>query len=159
MSSNKIIPMKVTKQQITNFLEGKRLAIAGVSRDPKKFGYLVFKDLTKNGFTVLPINPKSELIDGIKCFKSVSELPKDVESLLIMTPKHMTDDTLREAISRGIKNIWVQQMSETKDTLKIAEEYQKEIIFGKCIYMFAEPVPGFHKFHRTLVKLFGALPR
>jgi predicted CoA-binding protein len=151
--------MKVRKQQITTFLNGKRLAIAGVSRDPKKFGHLVFKDLTKNGYTILPVNPNVESIDGVKCFKSVNDLPGDVESLLIMTPKPMTDNTLREAISKGIRNIWVQQMSETKDTLRIAEEYQREIISGKCIYMFAEPVSGFHKFHRAVMKIFGGLPK
>jgi uncharacterized protein len=151
--------MKVTKHQITTFLEGKRIAMAGVSRDPKKFGNLVFKDLRKNGYTLLPINPAAESIEGVACFKSVSDLPAGTDSLLIMTPKRATDATLREAISKGIKNIWVQQHSETSETMKIAEEYQREIIFGKCIYMFAEPVPGFHKFHRTLLKIFGGLPK
>jgi predicted CoA-binding protein len=151
--------MKVRKQQIIDFLSGRKLALAGVSRDPNKFGNKVFKDLSKNGYSIVPINPNASDIDGVKCYGSVNELPADIDSLLIMTPKAMTDNILREAISKGIKNIWVQQMSETSDTLKIAEEYQKEIIFGKCIFMFAEPVAGFHKFHRTLLKIFGAIPR
>jgi hypothetical protein len=50
-------------------------------------------------------------------------------------------------------------MSETNQTIKIAEEYQKEIIHKKCIYMFAEPVAGIHRFHRTILKLFGMLPK
>ena len=89
----------------------------------------------------------------------MNDLPRDVSHLLILTPKEETDVVLREAINKGITNIWVQQMSETADTIRIAEEYNVELITGKCIYMFAEPVAGVHKFHRTLMKWFGKLPR
>lgn len=150
---------KVSKEQIDSFFESKRFSIAGVSRNPKKFGHQVFRDLMKKGYDIIPVNPSTPVIDGIKCYKSVEEIPKDVDSLLILTPKNQTDIILRQAIQRGIKNIWVQQMSETQDTLRIAEEYEKEIISGKCVYMFAEPVASIHRFHRTLVKMFGGLPK
>ena len=150
--------MKITKDQINSFLNGNKIAIAGVSRSSKKFGYQVYKELMDKNFPVLAINPNADTINGESCYKSVSELPADVESILIVTPKQQTDVVLREAIQKGIKNIWVQQMSNTEQTLKIAEEYQREIISGKCIFMFAEPVKGFHKFHKTLIKLFGGLP-
>jgi predicted CoA-binding protein len=149
----------VTKKEIEIFFEPKKLAIVGVSRDKKKFGHLVFKDLKAKGYSVYPVNPYADKIDGDRCYGSVKDLPDDVESVLILTPKEETDSILREVINRGIINIWVQQMSETKQTIKIAEEYQKEIIHKKCIYMFAEPVTGFHKFHRTILRLFGMLPK
>lgn len=151
--------MKVTNNQINSFLEGRKLAIAGVSRSSKKFGHVVYKELKDKNYSVVPINPNADTIDGDPCIKSVDELPADIESILITTPTSETDKVLRKAIQKGIKNIWVQQMSETQETLKIAEEYQREIIFGKCIFMFAEPVNGFHKFHKTLVRLFGGLPK
>ena len=150
---------KISKEQIDSFLAGKKLAVAGVSRDPNKFGYHVLKELTKNGYTIFPINPNADEINGHSCYKSVDDLPSDVDSLLIVTPRNVTDQVLVSAIKKGIKNIWVQQSANTGETLKIAEEYQKEIIYGKCIFMFAEPVLSIHKFHRTLVKIFGGLPK
>jgi uncharacterized protein len=151
--------MKVSRQQIDDFLHAKIIAMAGVSRNPKKFGNVVFRDLIKNGYKVLPVNPEAEKINDVTCYKSIAELPSEVDSLLIMTPKSVTDIVLREAISKGIKHIWVQQMAETRETINIAEEFQQAIITGKCIYMFAEPVPGLHKFHRSLTKIFGGLPK
>ena len=151
--------MKVTKKAIENFFEPRKMAIAGVSRNPKKFGHVLFKELSEKGIEILPINPKTEEINGVKCYKSVAELPADIKSILIVTPKEETDAILREAINKGIPNIWVQQMSETEETMKIAEEYQVEIIYKKCAFMFAEPIKSFHKFHRTLVKLFGGMPK
>lgn len=150
---------KVSREQIDKFFAGKQIAIAGVSRNPKKFGYTVFKELRSKGFNILPINPNADEIDGVNCYKDVENLPSGVESLVILTSKEQTDEILTQALKRGIKNIWVQQMSDTKDTLRIAEEYDQEIIFGKCIFMFSEPIEGFHKFHRALVKLFGGMPK
>ena len=151
--------MKTSKKQIDDFLKSEKVAFVGVSRNKKKFGYLTFKSLVDNGYTIYPVNPHTDKIDDKNCFARVSELPDDVESILIMTPKDKTDEILRESISRGIKNIWVQQMSDTANTMKIAEEYQREIIAGKCIFMFAEPISGIHKFHRMLVIFFGGLPK
>ena len=151
--------MKITKKDIEKFFEPKKLAIAGASRNTKKFGHGIFKELLSKGYEVIPVNPNATEIDGVKCYHNVSEIPGNVKSLLIVTPKEETDGVLREAINKGIANIWVQQMSETEDTIKIAEEYQVDVIYKKCIYMFAEPVAGFHKFHRTIVRIFGGLPK
>ena len=149
----------ITRKKIEGFLENKKLAIAGVSRNPKKFGHVVYEDLKKKGYQVLAVNPAAESINGDPSYKSVNDLPGDVKHLLILTPKQDTDAVLREAINKGITNIWVQQMSETADTIRIAEEYNIELITGKCIFMFAEPVAGIHKFHRTLMKWLGRLPK
>jgi len=149
----------VSKKQIDRFLEPRKLAIAGVSRNPKKFGHMVFSDLKKSGYDIYPVNPDAAEIEGTKCYTAVSELPGDVKHLLIITPKNQTDSVLKDAINHGMTSIWVQQMSETETTIKIAEEYKTEVILKKCIYMFAEPVAGIHKFHRGVVKFFGRLPR
>jgi predicted CoA-binding protein len=151
--------MKVTRKEIEKFFEPKKLAIAGASRNPKKFGHGIFKELLSKGYEVVPVNPSATEIDGVTCYHNVSEIPDDVKSLLIVTPREETDGVLREAINKGISNIWVQQMSETEDTIKIAEEYQVDVIYKKCIYMFAEPVSGIHKFHRVIARIFGGLPK
>ena len=149
----------VTKSDIQNFLQPKRFAIAGVSRNPKKFGRIVYNDLKKNGYTLFPVNPNIQEIDGDKCYTTIGELPDDVKHLFIATPKKDTDNVLRDAIQKGITHVWVQQMSETTETTKIAAESNVKLISRKCIFMFAEPVPGIHKFHRNLMWCFGRLPK
>jgi uncharacterized protein len=149
----------VTKMDIERFLEPKRLAIAGVSRNPKKFGHAVFQGLKKSGYTVYPINPHSTELDGEKCYAAVEDLPGDVKHLLIVTPKKETDAVLREAIKKGITSIWVQQKSQTTETARIAGESNVDLISDKCIFMFANPVQGVHKFHKTVVGFFGRLPK
>ena len=82
--------MNVTLNQINSFLVNRRMAIAGVSRNPKKFGGYVFNELKQKGFVLYPVNPNADEIQGVKCYKTLAELPDDIDRLLIVTPKHET---------------------------------------------------------------------
>ena len=117
------------------------------------------KDLSAIGYDIIPINPKAEEIDGKKCYKSVNDLPSDINRLLIMTNKSETDEILSEAIKKGMKSIWVQQTSNTDKTMDIAKSNNFDnIVLKECIYMFANPT-SVHKFHRFFKKIFGLMPK
>jgi predicted CoA-binding protein len=135
------------------------MAMAGASRNLKKFGGVIFKELKEKGFELYPINPNADVIQGVKCYKSVDELPPDVEHLFIVTSKEDTDAVAHAAIKKGIKMIWIQQKSDTPEAVKVIEEAGIPLIHKKCIMMFADPVKSFHGFHRFLVKTFGAYPK
>ncbi len=149
----------VTLNEIQKFLEPRKMAIAGASRNLKKFGGVVFKELREKGFELYPINPNAEEIQGVKCYKSVDEIPKDVMHLLILTSKEETEVVALAAVKKGIKMIWIQQKSETPEVIKTIEKAGIPLIYNKCIMMFATPVKGFHGFHRFLAKSFGGYPK
>jgi predicted CoA-binding protein len=151
--------MKVTKASIDSFLATRKIAIAGVSRDPKKFGHIVFKQLKDKGFEVYPINPEVDNIAGTPCFRSVSALPLSVHSLVVITPKKQTRAVVAEAISKGIDNIWIQQMSDTPEAIELVKAHPINLIAKECILMHTDPVTGIHKFHRSIMKLFGLYPK
>ena len=146
------------KESIDKFLAAKKIAVVGASANKKKFGYAIFNELRQKGYEICPVNPKLDEIEGVKCYKSVSELPNDFEKLFIVTPKTETDNIIRQAAEKGIKHIWVQQTSNTKETEKIASELNIDLIHKECLFMFADPT-SIHKFHRTIWKFFGALPK
>ena len=147
------------KESIENFLASKKIAIAGVSSNQKKFGYIIFKELREKGFDVCPINPKLDSLDGVKSYKSVSEIPPEYEKLFIVTPKEATDEIIIQAADKGIDHVWIQQMANTKDSSRIAKENNIELIEKECIFMYAQPVKSVHKFHRAIWKIFGLIPK
>jgi uncharacterized protein len=136
------------------FVESKTFAIAGVSRNKKKFGNYVFRNLKEKGYQVLPVNPNASEIEGVSCYADVTALPADITHLIVMTPKKETLSVVEAAVNKGIKNIWVQQSSETKEVIDFASGKDNNFIFKKCIMMYAEP-KGMHKFHRFMNDLFG----
>ncbi len=145
--------------EIQRFLETKKIAVAGASRNPKKFGGTVFKELREKGYELYPVNPNADQIQGVKCYSSIDSLPKDVYHLFIVTPRQETTQVAGEAVKRGMKMIWMQQKSETPEAVKIIEDAGIPLIYKKCIMMFADPVKGPHNVHRFITKLFGGYPK
>ncbi len=151
--------MRTSRKTIDSFLSSKKLAMAGVSRDPKKFGYAAYKELRDKGFDVSPINPNVDLIDAATCFRSVSALPTGIDHLLVVTSKKDTLGVVQEAVQKGIKSIWIQQMSDTPESIEYAKANGVDLVTRECILLWAEPVKSIHKFHRTVKRIFGLLPR
>lgn len=148
----------VSLKVIENFLEGKKFAVAGVSRNPDKFGNKVFTRLIEKGYELLPVNPNTDNIQGLKCYRFISELPEGTSKLLIVTPKNLTLQIVKEAVSKGIRNIWIQQKSDTPEAVELAKSAGISLITGQCIFMFAEPDGG-HKMHRNILSFFRLLPK
>lgn len=142
------------RETIELFLHDKKIAIAGVSHNPKKFGYILFKTAREKGYSVVPINPKGGVIDGIQCIESVVELHSDVHNLLIATHKRDTRKVMEDAINKGIRNIWIQNGCETEEAIGIARENNINLVSNICFMMYAWP-KGIHKFHQALSRLVG----
>lgn len=148
----------VTLKQIEEFIAIESIAMVGVSRNPKKFGFTAFKELKDKGMNIIPVNPHAELIHGVKSYPDLKSLPGEVKGLIIMTQKSQTAGLVREAREKGFKQIWIQQMSESKDALKELEGSGINYISGQCILMHFKP-HSIHKFHGNLKKLFRSFPK
>lgn len=145
-------------KQIDDFLAAGPVAMVGVSRNPKKFGQMAFKELKDKGLNIIPVNPAAEEILGVKAYPDVNSLPPEVKGVIIMIKKDQTAAVVKEAKEKGIKNIWIQQMADSKDALKELEGSDINYITGECILMHYKP-HSFHKFHKSLKKFFGRFPK
>ena len=143
---------------IEEFFAQPAIGIVGVSRNNKKFGYSVYKEMRAKGINVYPVNPNADTIDGQVCYKSISDLPGDAKSVVLLSKKEITPGLMESAIAKGIKNIWVQQGAESPEVIQKAENNGLNVILGRCILMFAKPT-GPHSFHRFILKIFGRLPK
>ncbi|HAK47562.1 MAG TPA: CoA-binding protein [Spirochaeta sp.] len=116
-------------------LSSKNIAVAGVSKDLAKFGGKVFKNLKKRGYNVYPVNPKIEIFEGQKCFANIKDLPEDVELLVCVTPPSITEKLVKEAVDKGIKQIWLQPGAESQRAIELCEENEVSVLFNTCIMM------------------------
>ena len=144
--------------QIESFIASEPVAVVGVSRNPKKFGYTAFKELKEKGLKVIPVNPSATEILGTKSYPDVTSLPSEVGGVIILTKKEATARIVRDARAKGIKNIWIQQYSDSKEAIKELEGSDINYITGECILMFYKP-HSIHKFHRAILKFFGKYPK
>jgi predicted CoA-binding protein len=148
----------VTLKQIEEFIASEPIAMVGVSRNPKKFGFSAFRELKEKGMNIIPVNPHASEIHGAKVYPDIKSLPAEVKGLLVMTHKSSTAGIVREAKEKGIRQIWLQQMSESQEALKELEGTGINYISGQCILMYYKP-HSIHKFHGKLKKFFGRYPK
>lgn len=148
----------VKLKQIEEFLASDPVAMAGVSRNPKKFGFAAFRELKEKGMNIIPVNPNATEIHGEKVYPDIKSLPDNVRSLIIMTAKHKTAGIIKEAREKGIRQIWIQQMAESSDALKELEGSGINYITKECVLMHYKP-HGIHKFHAGIRKFFRSFPK
>jgi len=148
----------VSLKQIEEFLASEPVAMVGVSRNPKKFGYAAFKELKEKGMNIIPVNPYADEILGSEVFKDIRSLPSDVKGLIIMTKKGQTPGVIRDAREKGIRQIWIQQMADSKEAIAETEGSDINLITKECILMHYKP-HSIHKFHKAILKIFGRFPK
>ena len=118
---------------LTEFLAQRVLAVVGVSRDPAKWGTIVFHDLRSKGYTVYPVNPHMRAINGAEAFASLSDLPEPVGGVVIVTQPEVTLDIVREAADLGIRCVWMQQGAESAEAIALCEERGISVVHGLCV--------------------------
>ncbi len=144
-------------QAIQDFIQGKRIAIVGVSRSGKKFGNTIYAELKARGYQVSIVHPKAQEIDGEPCFPNLAALRGKIDGVVICVSPDQAGEVLREAVQAGVKNIWLQQGAQSPEVLAQARQLGVNPVAGKCILMYAQPVRSFHRFHRGFMQLFGQL--
>lgn len=149
----------ITQTQIRQFFCGGPIAVAGVSRNPLKFGYLAFKTLAAKGnLELLPINPNTNRILEHTCYHNIAALPEGVHGLVLFTHPEDTASMVLQAMKKGIRNIWIQRGSETPDVIQLGDTSGYNIIYGKCVIMFnnrnGEPKGSTRRMRRLTPGLF-----
>ena len=83
---------KVTKQLVNP----QSIVVVGASNDTAKPGGAILRNIIEGGFKgqLYVVNPKEEEIQGIKCSKTVNELPQ-VDLAVIAIAAKYTEETVR----------------------------------------------------------------
>jgi uncharacterized protein len=147
-----------TLAQIEQFVAQRHIAVAGISRNPRKFGNAIFKELQKQGYSVYPISKHMQEFEGVRCYPDIYSLPSEVSAIVINTKPEQTAVLLKEADAKGINHLWLQQGAENKEILAAIQNSTANIISKQCILMFAKPEHFMHKTHILFKKLFGTYP-
>lgn len=151
--------VRTSKAVVEEFIAQEKLAVVGVSRDQKKFGNLVYRNLRDKGYQVFAVNRGLDSVEGDPCYASVGALPGPVDGVIIVVPPAQTEQVVREIDAAGIKRVWMQQGAESPAAIQYCQEHGLTVVHGECIMMFAPPVHSIHKFHRVVSGVFGQLPK
>ncbi|MCX8093246.1 MAG: CoA-binding protein [Candidatus Goldbacteria bacterium] len=153
----------VGKKDIENFYNSKKIAVIGVSRNKKKYGNMVFSELKKRGYDVIPVNPHASEINGYKAYATIKDIKNKIDAVLIIVPASQQEKVAKECVDLGIKMVWMHEHIMKGVTnpiaLAIIANSGATLITGFCPFMFM-PGSGFpHNLHKAILGFFKALPK
>src|SRR5512134_1663103 len=119
--------MPKIKEAAAEFLASKRVAVTGVSRQPKNHGSnIVYKRLRERGYDVFAVNPNADQVEGDRCYNDLRSIPGAVDAVVIATRPEIADETMRECAELGIKHVWMHRGPGAGSVSKAAAAYGRE---------------------------------
>ncbi len=109
------------------------VAIIGASADRNKFSNKSIHAHLRAGYDVYPVNPKEEIIEGLKCYKSILDVPVALDRISLYLPPAVGVKVLDDIAKKGCKEFWVNPGAENEELLKKAEALGLNTIFA-CSY-------------------------
>jgi predicted CoA-binding protein len=109
-------------------LEKKVWVVVGANQDREKYGNMIYRKLKTRGYEVYAVNPMYDEIEGDRCFKDLSSLPKLPEVIdMVVSPKR-GKPVLEEAARLGIRYVWLQPGTYDDELLKLVGELGLEAV-------------------------------
>ena len=147
---------------IRDFLAQKRIAVVGVSHDPKDFSRGLLRTLRARGYDAVAVNPDLKSADDAPCYAHLSEITPSVDGALVMTSPAITDEIVQECAKLKISRVWMFRAggkgSVSPQAIEFCEEHGIAVVPGECPYMFLEGESWFHRLHGFMRKIAGSYP-
>jgi uncharacterized protein len=135
------------------FLTHRRLALVGVSRDPRDFSRAVFIELRLRGYDVVPVNAAGGVaMDGTPFVRRVQDIEPPVEAALLMTAPVVTTEVVKDCAEAGIRRVWmhrgVGKGAASAAAIAFCREHGIRVVTNACRFMYLPETAFVHRAHR-----------
>jgi acetyltransferase len=156
------------KQPLDVFFSPKTVAVIGATENPGSVGRTLLWNLVTHPFggTVYPVNPKRPSVLGIKAYKSVSDIPEDIDLAVVVTPPPSIPGLIKECgengvrgaivISAGFKEIGAEGAALEEKLLQEARAANIRVIGPNCLGVMS-PLSGLNATFATTIARPGSV--
>jgi predicted CoA-binding protein len=85
----------------------KTVAIIGASNNRAKFGNKALRAFERNGYRVIPINPREVEVEGHKTYASVLDVPGAIDMATVYVPAYAGVKVMEELAQKGVAEVWL----------------------------------------------------
>ena len=123
------------RDEIKKYLEEtKSIAVIGCSPKPEKDSNKVAKYLLDVGYEMIPVYPKEDTILGQKVYRSLEDIDKPVDMVVVFRKPKVVEDVAKSAIKRGdVKVLWTQIGIVNNEAAKMAKEAGIDVVQNHCV--------------------------
>ena len=151
------------REAAEEFLAQPRIAVAGVSRDPKQPANLVYRRLRAAGHEVFAVNPNASEVEGDRCYPRIGAIPPPVDGVVIVTTPAVTETLVAECVDAGVPRVWIHRGlgpgSMSERAVALCRDHGIAVIPGGCPNMIGATSDPGHRCMCALLRLTGKIPR
>ncbi len=141
--------MAKTPEVIAEFLRGKRIAVAGVSRTGASAANPVFRKLRARGYEVFPVNPSASEVEGVRCYPNLASIPGRLDGVVVAAHPGTSAAVVQQVVELNVRHVWFHrsfgQGSVSEEAVQQCNKSGILCIVGGCPLMYCEPVDIAHR--------------
>ena len=118
---------------IQRVLTMQRVAIVGLSGNELRASNFVGRYLLRNGYDVIPVNPREEIILGRTSYASLADIPDPVDTVDVFRKPDAVPDIARDAVAIGAKCLWLQYNVISEEGARIATDGGLDVVMDRCM--------------------------
>ena len=118
---------------IQRVLTMQRVAIVGLSGNELRASNFVGRYLLRNGYDVIPVNPREEIILGRTSYASLADIPDPVDTVDVFRKPDAVPDIARDAVAIGAKCLWLQYNVISEEGARIASDGGLDVVMDRCM--------------------------
>ena len=116
----------------------KVVAVIGASSNPRKFGNRAVRAFRRQGYTVVPINPTAQQVEGLKTYASVLDVPTSIDMATFYVPPDVGEKVMPEVARKKIPEVWLNPGAESEQLIRLARSLDIEPIIACSIIGIGE---------------------
>lgn len=129
----------IVKEILTEY---RTVAVVGLSGDPSRPSYVVAEYLKNHGFHVIPVNPFVDEILGEKSYKSLLEMPVEVQKTIEIVDVFRRAEEISPIVEQSIELkklygvpyvVWMQLGIVNEEAAKMAIRASLIVVMDKCM--------------------------
>lgn len=112
---------------------GESIAVIGASTNREKYSNRAVRAYRAEGYTVYPINPNAEEIEGLKAYASVLDVAGEIDLATLYLPPRWGLSVADAIIAKGIPEVFVNPGAESPELIEKLENAGVNVIQGCSI--------------------------
>jgi acyl-CoA synthetase (NDP forming)/GNAT superfamily N-acetyltransferase len=130
---------------LNHLLRPASVAVVGAGREPRSVGRAILRNIVSSGFggSVHAVNPRAQVVEGVRCVASIGDLPEAVDLAVIAVPPAEVPGAAAECGRRGVRCLIVITTglgAHGTDLLAICRRHGMRLVGPNCSGVIVPPI-------------------
>ena len=113
--------------------DSRTIAVVGLSSNPSRPSYRVARYLQKQGFVIIPVNPRETEVPGEHAYPDLATIKGSIDIVQVFRKSEDAPAIVAEAIAKSAACIWLQEGVVSPEASCLTGQASIPIVMNRCL--------------------------